>query len=162
MNKDLKLAKSAQNIQDVLKKNGLDCTVIELSSSARTAQEAATALGCTVAQIVKSLIFKTEHTGQPVLILASGSNHVDENIIQKIIGEKIMKADAGFVREVTGYAIGGVPPIGHKQPIELLFIDEDLLKFDSLWAAAGTPHAVFNFSSNQLLHLTKGKVIAIY
>lgn len=162
MNKDLKLAKSAQNIQDVLKKNGLDCTVIELSSSARTAQEAATALECTVAQIVKSLIFKTEQSGQPVLILASGSNRVDEKIIEKIIGEKIMKADAGFVREVTGYAIGGVPPIGHKETIELLFIDEDLLKFDSLWAAAGTPHAVFNFSSNQLLHLTNGKVIAIY
>ncbi len=156
-----KLAKSAKTVQETLEAKGLKCKVIELSNSTRTAQDAAFALDCDVAQIVKSLIFKTKNSAQPVLILASGPNRVNEKTIESHLGEKIVKADADFVREVTGFAIGGIPPIGHKQKINLVFIDEDLLKFDSIWAAAGTPNAVFNMSSKDLPDVTSGKIISI-
>jgi len=155
------LTKSAQSVQNALAKQGLECTVVELSSSTRTAQEAAVAIGCDVAQIVKSLIFKTKQTHKPVLILASGPNRVNEQVIESYIGEKLSKADADFTREVTGFAIGGIPPIGHKQIIDLIFIDQDLLKFDSVWAAAGTPNAVFNLQGSALVEMTKGTVISI-
>lgn len=155
------LKKSAQSVQDALSYKGLECTVVEFPASTRTAVEAAAAIGCEVAQIVKSLIFKTKETGKPVLVLASGSNRVDEKLIEQAVGEKIIKADADFVREVTGFAIGGIPPIGHKQKIECIFIDEDLLKFDALWAAAGTPNAVVTLRSPDLLEMTGGKVIKV-
>lgn len=158
---DKVLAKSAQSVQDILIKKGLECKVIELSDSARTALDAANALSCDVAQIVKSLIFKTKNSAQPVLVLASGPNRVNEKTIESHVGEKIVKADAVFTREVTGFAIGGIPPIGHKQAIQFIFIDEALLKFDSVWAAAGTPNAVFNMNAKDLLNLTAGKVISI-
>lgn len=161
MNQTQTLKKSAQSVQDVLASKGLDCKVIVLSESTRTAVEAATALECDVAQIVKSLIFKTKSTGNPVLILASGPNRVNEKVIESLLGEKITKADADYTRDVTGFAIGGIPPVGHKQIIDHIFIDEDLLKFESVWAAAGTPHAVFNLQSKDLLMLTAGKVISI-
>ncbi len=114
-----------------------------------------------MAQIVKSLIFKTKTTHRPVLILASGPNSVDEKGIKGHVGEEITKADADFAREITGFAIGGIPPVGYKQKIDLIFIDEDLLKFDNVWAAAGTPNAVFNLRSHDLLEMTLGKVITI-
>lgn len=155
------LTKSAQSVQDVLTANGLESKVLVLSESARTAAEAADAIGCEVAQITKSLIFKTASTGKPVLILASGANRVNEKVIATHVGEKIIKADADYVRDVTGFAIGGIPPVGHKQHIDLIFIDEDLLKFDEIWAAAGTPNAVFNMKSKDLAAITNGKVIAI-
>jgi prolyl-tRNA editing enzyme YbaK/EbsC (Cys-tRNA(Pro) deacylase) len=154
-------AKSAQSVQDALANQGLDCKVIELSESTRTANDAAAAIGCDVAQIVKSLVFKTKTTHKPVLILASGPNRVNEKIIEFHVGEKITKADADFTREMTGFAIGGIPPIGHKQPIDLIFIDEDLLKFEDIWAAAGTPRAVFTLKSKDLLEMIRGKVISI-
>lgn len=157
---DKNLSASAQRVQDVLSKKGLSFKVIELSSSARTAQEAADAIGCTVAQIVKSLIFRTKETGRPILVLASGVNRVNEKKIAEIVGEKIEKADAVFTREVTGYAIGGIPPVAHAQQIETL-IDEDLLKLGELWAAAGTPHAVFQLDSSNIVDLTAGKVVSI-
>ena len=155
------LAKSAQSVQDALVNKGLECKVIQLLESARTAQDAASTIGCDVAQIVKSLIFRTRQTHQPVLILASGANRVNEKVIESHVGEKIAKADADFVREVTGFAIGGIPPVGHKHPIDLIFIDEDLLKHDSVWAAAGTANAVFNMTSKDLLEMTKGKIVSI-
>lgn len=154
------VSKSAQTIQDVLSQQGFDLKVIELSASTRTAVEAAQTIGCEVAQIVKSLIFRTALTKKAILILASGPNRVNEKTIEKEVGEKIEKADADFTREVTGFAIGGIPPIGLKQSIET-FIDEDLLRFKELWAAAGTPHAVFKLDSLLLEKLTRGKVTAI-
>ncbi len=155
------VAKSAQSVQDALASKGIVCTVIELSESTRTAQDAATAIGCDVAQIAKSLIFKTVSSSRPVLIIASGPNRVNEKVIELKIGEKITKADAAVVREITGFAIGGIPPIGHKQKIDLIFIDEDLLEFESIWAAAGTPHAVFKMSGKDLLEMTNGTVMSI-
>ena len=161
MNNNQMLAKSAQSVQEALTKKGLMCKVVELSESTRTAQEAAAAIGCDVGQIVKSLIFKTRMSLRPVLVLASGPNQVNEKLIESLVGEKITKADADFTREVTGFAIGGIPPIGHKQPIDLIFIDEDLLKFVDIWAAAGTPNAVFNLKGKDLVEMTQGKVISI-
>ncbi|OPZ23024.1 MAG: Cys-tRNA(Pro)/Cys-tRNA(Cys) deacylase YbaK [bacterium ADurb.BinA186] len=154
------LSKSAQNIQNILAQIGNHFKVIELSVSARTAQEAADALGCKVAQIVKSLIFRTKTTQRPILVLACGLNRVNEKMIQAHVGEEIIKADPDFTREVTGFAIGGIPPLGHKQPIETL-IDKDLLQFEELWAAAGTPHAVFKLGPADLELLTKGAIISI-
>ncbi|TAK78170.1 MAG: YbaK/EbsC family protein [Gammaproteobacteria bacterium] len=161
MDKYQNLSKSARMVQEALVQKGLVFDVVELASSTRTANDAAQTLGCEVAQIVKSLVFRSEKTNQPILILASGSNRVNEKTIEKIIGEKIVKANADFTRETTGFAIGGVPPIGHKQKINHILIDEDLLGFEILWAAAGTPHAVFSLHSSDLQYLTDGKICVI-
>lgn len=151
------LSKSAQKVQDALFQKGFSFEVIELPASTRTATDAATALECDVAQIIKSLLFRSEKTHQPILILASGINRVNENTIAKIIGEKIIKADADFTRQITGFVIGGVPPLAHKQKIQTILLDEDLLKFEKIWAAAGTPNAVFLLNSHNLECLTGGK-----
>lgn len=153
------LPKSAQSVQDALTTKGIDCSVIQLADSTRTATDAASSIGCQIGQIVKSLIFKTSVTHKPVLVLASGPNRVNEKVIESHVGEKIMKADADFTRDVTGFAIGGIPPIGHKRPIDFIFIDQDLMTFDEIWAAAGTPNAVFNLKGDDLLAMTSGKVI---
>lgn len=151
-----KLSNNTHRVQAALANFGLDLEVVELPDSTRTAPEAAAAIGCTVEQIVKSLIFKTK-SGKPMLITTSGGNRVNEKRIREIIGEKIARADADFVREVTGYPIGGVPPIAHIQQIETI-IDEDLLQYPEIWAAAGTPNAVFRLDPAQLVRMTKGKV----
>ena len=155
------LSKSAKSVQEALDKKGISTRVVELAASTRTAQDAATAIGCDVAQICKSLIFKTQDTGHPVLILASGPNRVNEQKIAEYLCETLGKADADFAREVTGFAIGGIPPIGHAQKIERIFIDEDLLKFEELWAAAGTPNAVFCLQGKDLVDMTDGRVVDI-
>ncbi|MFN2175586.1 MAG: YbaK/EbsC family protein, partial [Anaerolineales bacterium] len=136
------LSKSARRVQDALDKQGKDFQVIELPDSTRTAVEAARAVGCQLGQIVKSLVFKAKRSKRPVLVIASGSIRVDERKIEALIGEPLGKADADFVRSSTGFAIGGVPPVGH-DPEMPVFIDNDLLQYDEVWAAAGTPHAVF-------------------
>jgi prolyl-tRNA editing enzyme YbaK/EbsC (Cys-tRNA(Pro) deacylase) len=96
-----------------------------------------------------------------VLILVSGQNRVNEKVIESHVGEKITKADADFTKDITGFAVGGIPPIGHRQVIDFIFIDQDLMKFDSIWAAAGTPNAVFNLQSKNLVEMTEGKIISI-
>ena len=154
------LSNAALRVQDALVSKGLPCRVVELAASTRTAQDAATAIGCQVAQIMKSIVLRTATTRQPILVLASGVNRVNEKIIEALCGEKIEKADAEFVREVTGFAIGGIPPIGHVQAIKT-FIDEDLFAYEELWAAAGTPHAVFSLYSRDIKQLTNGIVASI-
>jgi prolyl-tRNA editing enzyme YbaK/EbsC (Cys-tRNA(Pro) deacylase) len=156
----MSLSKSAQSVQDVLTQKGIKTRVVELPASTRTAEEAAKAIGCAVAQIVKSLVFRTKGQGKPILVLTSGVNRVNEKSLAKAVGEEIAKADADFTREVTGFAIGGIPPVGHKQKIETV-IDEDLLKFKEVWAAAGTPHAVFSLDPLLLQDLTEGRVLSI-
>ena len=113
-----------------------------------------------VAQIAKSLVFRGASSGRAVLVIASGTNRVDEALVAAAIGEAIGKADAAFVRAATGYAIGGVPPLGHAQPIETLF-DEDLLRHETVWAAAGTPHAVFPASPAALARATGGRLLRV-
>jgi len=155
------LSKSAQSVQNVLDQKGIKTKVLELPSSTRTAQDAANTIGCKIEQIVKSLIFKTKDTNRPILVLASGPNRVNEKMIEEVVGQIIIKADADFTREVTGFAIGGIPPVGHKQFIRTL-IDEDLMNFDELWAAAGTPNAVFCLNKHDLASLTNGQIIAVH
>ena len=154
------LSSSAQRVQDALDKLGLVLQVVELPNSTRTATDAAQAIGCTVAQIAKSLIFRTKTSDRPVLVIASGVNRVNEKTIAAILGEKIGKADADFVRQRTGVVIGGIPPMGHIEPIET-YLDKDLMQYDEIWAAAGTPHAVFRLTPNDLERATGGKVISI-
>ncbi len=154
------LSKAAQRVRDALLAKGLEVRVVELSSSTRTVEDAASSIGCAVAQIVKSLIFRTKDTARPVLVLASGVNRVNEQVIAEQLGEQIAKADAGFARESTGFAIGGIPPVGHKQAITT-FIDKDLLVHAEVWAAAGTPHAVCCLASSVLERITDGKVISL-
>lgn len=155
----MSISKRAQQFQEILHQRGLDLTVQELPDSTRTADDAATALGCEKAQIVKSLVFRTA-VNTPVLVLASGPNRVNEKAISRLLGDKISKADADFVKEVTGFAIGGVPPLGHRQELKLL-VDEDLLNFDEVWAAAGTPNAVFRIRGPLTDILPSHQVISV-
>ncbi len=154
------LPKSAQRVQDALDTFNLSLTVVEMPDSTRTAKEAADALRCTVAQIAKSLIFRGAETGRPILIIASGANRVNEKAVGRLVGEKLARADADFVQEHAGYAIGGIPPVGHASFIAT-YIDEDLLQYDEIWAAAGTPHAVFALTPDILKTITGGHVISV-
>jgi prolyl-tRNA editing enzyme YbaK/EbsC (Cys-tRNA(Pro) deacylase) len=154
------LSASAQRFQDILRQRGFAHQVIELPASTRTAKEAAQAVGCQPGQIVKSLVFKALHSQTPLLVLASGPNRVDEQRLSELAGEPIGKADADFVRQWTGFAVGGVPPLGHKEPVAS-FIDETLLQYDTLWAAAGTPHAVFELTPADLQAMTDGRIVSI-
>lgn len=152
------LSGSAQKVQDALTASGIELKVVKMADSTRTAIEAAAAIGCEVKQIVKSLIFKTADTDEIVLVMACGNNRVDEKKVSAIIGHSIKKADADFVYEKTGFAIGGIPPIGHKNRMDYILIDADLLELEELWAAAGSPFAVFRLTPKQLIDLTKGQV----
>ena len=154
------LTPSAKRVQDALNALGFKLEVLELPASTRTAVEAADAVGCQLGQIVKSLVFKAKRSGKPVLVLTSGANRVNEKRIEDLIGEPLGKADADFVRESTGFAIGGVPPIGHVRVLET-YIDQDLLQYEAVWAAAGTPHALFKLNPKDLARMTDGKVIAV-
>jgi len=154
------LSPSAQKIQDQLNSLGYDYTVIEHAESTRTAQEAADRASCELGQIVKSLIFKGKESGKPILVLTSGANRVDEKRISEYAGEPIGRADADFVRAVTGFAIGGVPPIGHPQNMET-YLDEDFLQYETIWAAAGTPNAIFELKTADLQKMTSGRVVRV-
>ena len=157
---DKALSFSAQKVQDTLRGLGLACAVVELPGSTRTAVEAAEAIGCRVEQIAKSLVFKSKESGRPILVIASGSNRVNEKRLRDLIAEPVKKGDADFVREQTGFAIGGVPPVGHATKLEI-FIDEDLFSYEEIWAAAGTPHAVFKLTPSELSTMTGGRVVTI-
>ena len=154
------LSTSAQKVQAALQAQGFDLQVVELPGSTRTAAEAAQAIGCQVGQIVKSLVFKGKRSGRAILVEASGSNRVDERALEALIGEPLGKADADFVRERTGFVIGGVAPVAHAEELPT-YIDEDLLQYGEIWAAAGTPHAVFRLTPEALLALTGGQVAAL-
>jgi prolyl-tRNA editing enzyme YbaK/EbsC (Cys-tRNA(Pro) deacylase) len=156
----MNLSSSALKVQQALIAIGMQLEVIELPDSTRTSLEAAQALGCQVGQIAKSIIFQAIPSQRPILVIASGSNRVNEKVIAALIGEVIGKADADFVRQRTGFVIGGVPPVGHTERLET-FIDQDLLQYREIWAAAGTPHAVFRLTPDDLLRMTGGLVIKI-
>lgn len=150
------LSTKALRFEKVLRDHGVPGDILEFETPARTAQLAADAISCELNQIVKSLIFRVENSGNAILILTAGGNRVSEDIIEELIHCRIGKADANFVREQTGYAIGGVPPFGHLSEIETI-IDEDLLRFEEVWAAGGTPNTVFPIDPNKLCVITKGK-----
>lgn len=154
------LRDSAHRVQDFLREQGFSFEVRELPGSTRTAQEAADSIGCEVAQIAKSLVFRDLETDLPVLVIASGSNRVDLAKIEAGTGLKLGKADGKFVKERVGYAIGGIPPVAHNEPLETI-LDPDLKKYDVIWAAAGTPFAVFQLSPADLDPLTQGRWIEL-
>jgi len=138
---------------------GIASTIVEYDVPARTSAEAATVLGCSVAQIAKSLVFRTG-SGAPVLVIASGANRVDEAKVSAVIGESIGRADPTFVRNCTGYAIGGIPPLGHASALTTL-VDCDLLQYEKVYAAGGTPHAMFPLLPSELVRVAGGRVADI-
>lgn len=152
------LSKNAKRVQEALNSHGFEFKVQELPESTRSAQDAADAIGCSVPQIAKSIIFKASESKDPILAIASGSNRVDVKKITSHSGETIENANADYVKKHTGFSIGGVSPVGLKTSMQT-FIDEDLLSFDEIWAAAGTPNAVFKLYPENLSTLTKGNVI---
>jgi prolyl-tRNA editing enzyme YbaK/EbsC (Cys-tRNA(Pro) deacylase) len=154
------LSPSPQKVQEALKALGFTNQVLELQSTTRTSAEAAQAVGCTVEQIAKSIVFQGKQTHKPILVIASGPNRVNEKRIEEFISEPLGKADANYVREQTGFVIGGVPPLGHLEKLEI-FIDEDLLKYEEIWAAAGSPNAVFKLTPSDLIKMTGGRVVSI-
>jgi prolyl-tRNA editing enzyme YbaK/EbsC (Cys-tRNA(Pro) deacylase) len=147
---------SVRRVVDALAAAGVDAEVKELAQSTRTAEEAAAAIGTSVPCIVKSLVFLAD--GEPVLALVSGSNRLDTARVSEALGRMIERADAAKVREATGFAIGGVAPVGHTGPLEVL-VDRDLLQYDQVWAAAGTPNAVFPIAPPVLVQITSGRVL---
>ena len=154
------LSAAAQRVQDALKAMGVECQVVELPESTRSAAEAAQAIGCRVEQIVKSLVFRGRFTNRPILAVVSGGNRVDEEKLAVLVAEPVAKADAEYVRQRTGYAIGGVPPVGHVESL-VCVVDEDLLQYEHIWAAAGTPRAVFRLTPADLQRITDGRVASV-
>lgn len=144
---------TALRVQALLDEQGLDVQVVEFEQPTRTSAEAAAAIGCTVAEIAKSVVFRGKESGQAVVVVASGDNRVCERKVAALVGEKLGRADADFVRTGTGYVIGGVSPLGHAQPVKLV-LDADLQRFDRLWAAAGTPFSVFPLTPDELRRIT--------
>ena len=131
-----------------------------MPATTRTAKEAAAAIGCTVDQIAKSLLFKTRETHRPILVIASGPNRVNETVLSALVGEPIEKADAAFVRDKTGFAIGGVAPLGHPDSIPT-YLDEGLRRHQEIWAAGGSPTAVFRLVPADLELMTGGQWVTV-
>lgn len=150
------LKRSAARVQEYLARHGQEFVVTQLPASTRTADDAAAAIGCEVGQIAKSLIFVDQDSGEPVLIIASGAHQVDLNNVHRQTGIQLTRADAGFVREHTGFAIGGIPPVAHTRPLTTL-LDQALQQYGQIWAAAGTPNAVFKLCPADLGRLTAGE-----
>ena len=144
---------AALRIQGLLAEAGVPAQVVEFDKPTRTSADAALAIGCSVAEIAKSMVFRIKSNSRAVIVVASGDNRVSEQKVERLIGEPIGKADADFVRESTGFAIGGVAPLGHQQPVEML-LDSDLRRFKKLWAAGGTPYSVFPVTPEELQRIT--------
>jgi len=153
-------SQTVQRVQDALRALGRGHEVTDLGLSARTAADAAAAVGCQVDQIAKSLVFRLRDSGRALLVITSGAHRVDEEKVAAVVGEAIERADADFVRAETGFAIGGVAPIGHARPIVTL-IDEHLLRWEAIWAAAGHPNTVFRLTPDDLIAMTGGRVVAV-
>ena len=154
------LSQSAARFQETIAGLGFAGRVVQLVATTRTARDAAQAIGCGVEQICKSLLFQGELSGEPVLVIASGVNRVDEQLLSDIVGESVGLAKADYVRERSGYAIGGVPPFGH--PVRLrTIVDADLLQYPTVWAAAGHPRAVFELTPTDLVRVSEGQVAAV-
>lgn len=151
---------STEKVRSVARELGLDVIVREMPASTRTAEEAAAACGVTVGQIVKSLVFLGAQTGKPYLLLVSGTNRVNETGVAAHLGEGVTRPDGRSVREMTGFAIGGIPPFGHDTPLAT-FMDQDLLQYDVVWAAAGTPKAVFSADPKKLRDAVQATVISV-
>jgi len=144
--------RKARKVQEAL---GPDFTVLEFDQPTASAAQAAEAIGCSIGQIAKSLVF-ADAEGGPVLVIASGASRVDEAKVGQILGTTIHRADADFVKRATGFSIGGVPPVGHPSQLTVV-LDQTLQDFEEIWAAGGTPTSVFRLTPNQLSEITGGK-----
>ena len=144
---------TALRTAQLLRDAGIEAQVVEFEQPTRTSADAAAAIGCSVAEIAKSIVFRGKTSGQAVIVVASGDNRVSEAKVAEKLGEPLIRADADFVRAATGYVIGGVAPMGHSQPVKLL-LDQDLRRFETVWAAGGTPFSVFPLRPDQLHSLT--------
>ena len=153
------LSDAAKRVQDAIAAKGYAYRVIELAIPVRTAADAAREVGCEVGQVAKSIIFKSA-SGRGVLVITSGSNRVDEAKVAALVGEAIGRAEPAWVREITGYAIGGIPPLGHATPMTT-FVDEDLLRFAEIWAAAGHPNSLFKLDPKDLPGLSGGQLAKV-
>jgi prolyl-tRNA editing enzyme YbaK/EbsC (Cys-tRNA(Pro) deacylase) len=151
---------TVRRVQEALGALGLGHEVVDLGQSARTAADAAGAVGCRVDQIAKSLVFRLRESGRALLVVTSGAHRVNESRVAALVGETLDRADPDFVRAETGFAIGGVAPIGHLKPVVTL-IDEHLLTFEEIWAAAGHPNMVFRLRPADLVTMTGGRVAAV-
>ena len=154
------LPRGARRVRTALLELGLPGEIHRLTDSTRTAPEAATAVGCELGAIVKSLVMRGVDSGAPVLALVSGDNRADVALIEAAVDEPVERPDATYVREVTGYAIGGIPPVGHPEPVRTV-MDEDLYRFDTVWAAAGHPHAVFPIAPAELAKAAGARVLPL-
>jgi prolyl-tRNA editing enzyme YbaK/EbsC (Cys-tRNA(Pro) deacylase) len=152
--------RSVDRVRAAAESAGLRLEIREMPRSTRTAEEAAAACGTSVAQIVKSLVFRKAKSGEPVLLLVSGRNRVDQEAIAATLGEPLERVDAKEVRDLTGFAIGGVAPLASVTPLAT-FMDEDLLAFDTIWAAAGAPHAVFSAAPRALAEAAGARIISL-
>jgi prolyl-tRNA editing enzyme YbaK/EbsC (Cys-tRNA(Pro) deacylase) len=152
---------SVLRVTRALRDFGGDHAIVEFTEPARTAADAARLLGCRVEQIANSLIFRARTRDAAVLVMASGGRRVDPARVAETLREPIDKADADFVRARTGFAIGGVAPLGHTAPPLAILIDEELLKWPEIWAAAGHPHTVFRLTPDELARMTGGRVVAV-
>ena len=159
MNSTRPLPPSAERVQGALAAAGVNAQVIELEVAARTAQQAADALGIAVGQIAKSLIFRAAQSGRAVLVIAAGDRRVSETRIAALLGEPIERATPEFVREHAGFAIGGVAPVAHARPMTT-FVDASLRRFETVWAAGGTPHCVFPIQPDELVRVSGGQETA--
>jgi len=148
---------AVDRVRAALAAAGVATRIVELAAAARTARAAADQIGCTVAQIANSLVFRCVPSGAPLLVMASGARRVDLGRVGALIGETVGKADAGFVRAATGFAIGGVAPVAHVAPVRTL-VDRTLLEYAEIWAAAGHPHTVFRLTPDELVRITGGAV----
>ena len=154
------LSASARKVQEALAALGFEHEIIELDQPVRSAAAAAAAVGCAVGQIAKSIVFRGAESGRAVLVITSGANRVNEQRIGELLGEPLEKAGPDFVRERTGFAIGGVPPVGHATALET-FVDEDLLAHTEIWAAAGHPNALFRLAPQDLARMAGGRVVGV-
>jgi len=154
------LKPAARRVLEAASAAGLQIEIVTHTRSTRTAEEAAAACGCAVGQIVKSLVFQGKTSGAPILLLVSGANRVNEKGVAAEIGEALKRPDAAYVRDVTGYAIGGIPPLGHAIPLKT-FIDRDLLQYDMVWAAAGTPESVFSVAPRALATAANAAIVSV-
>jgi prolyl-tRNA editing enzyme YbaK/EbsC (Cys-tRNA(Pro) deacylase) len=155
---DLKPA--AQRVQDALRDKGLESQVRHMSQATRSADEAAAACGCSVGQIVKSLVFRGAVSGKPYLLLVSGANRVNQEDVARVIGEALRRPDANEVHDITGFAIGGIPPLGHRTPLAT-YMDAALVDYALVWAAGGTPDAVFPIAPQRLAAAAGASIISV-
>lgn len=144
---------TALRLQQLLHETGIPAQVVEFEQATRTSAEAAAAIGCTVAEIAKSVVFRNKADNTAVIVVASGANRVSEEKVAALLGTPLGRANADFVREATGFVIGGVSPLGHTQPVTML-LDADLQRFATIWAAAGTPFSVFPLTPAELARVT--------